>query len=95
MPTAREAGVAATGPSGAIYVAGGANRQGGHTLGRVEVYQPSANRWVCVLHLPTRRRFPAAAATAGRIYVMGGHSTSAGFLSRVEAYEPPSSGGPC
>ena len=28
--------------------------------------------------------FPAAAATAGRIYVMGGYGTSAGFLARVE-----------
>jgi kelch-like protein 26 len=98
MPTAREAGAAATGPSGEIYVAGGANSDGGrdaHSLGRVEVYQPATNRWVCVLHIPTRRRFPAAAAAAGRIYVMGGYTASAGFLARVEAYVPPSGGAAC
>ena len=83
---------------GEIYVAGGANSDGGrdaHSLGRVEVYQPATNRWVCVLHIPTRRRFPAAAAAAGRIYVMGGYTASAGFLARVEAYVPPSRGAAC
>ena len=98
MPIAREVAAAAAGPSGAIYVAGGANSDGGHdahTLGRVDVYDPARNRWVCVLHMPTRRRFPAAAAAAGRIYVLGGYNASDGFLSRVEAYTPPSPTVPC
>jgi N-acetylneuraminic acid mutarotase len=60
---------------GEIYIAGGylAN---GRSSARVDVYSPQTRRWRRAPDLPVAVNHAMAAAYRGRLYVLGGHSTT-------------------
>jgi N-acetylneuraminic acid mutarotase len=93
MPTARgEMGPSAV-VDGKIYVIGGdqnihANRS---TYGSptVEEYDPSTDTWTRKADMPTSRVLPGTCAVDGKVYAIGGLSSSGEtVLSVVEQYDP-------
>ena len=78
MPTAREGARAVTLPDGRIAVLGGGSLCGtglcdrGIVYDRVEVYDPAANSWATLPHMPTPRYRPVVALLGGRLYAIGG-----------------------
>jgi hypothetical protein len=92
MPTARVRLAAATAPGGTIFVVGGATASGvnGVALTALEAYDPVTNTWTTRAPMPTAR-YGLALVTApnGRLYAIGGYSTSADqALGFVEEYNP-------
>ncbi len=66
-----------------IAVVGGFDADGGSSA-RVDVYSPSADTWRRLPNLPVVVNHAAAAAAAGRLYVVGGYSGGlAGKLRRA------------
>jgi len=74
-----------------IYVIGG--YKGSHDPDKAEVvatvivYDPSTDSWEYVSEMPTARSDAVSCAVNGRIYVMGGGSSSGLFVT-VEEYDP-------
>jgi len=105
MPTARGGSVAAV-VSGKIYVIGGAGpmpdastpvirpRQPQRSLGTVEEYDPTTNRWRARAPMPTPCNHMGGEAVNGKIYVIGGRLSGAfiigfpGNINLVQAYDP-------
>jgi N-acetylneuraminic acid mutarotase len=98
MPTAREMLAAATGPDGRIYAIGGAyfDHAVFVALNTVEAYAPSTDSWATIAPLPLPLYGMAAATgTDGRIYVMGGITSTvdngvhtSAYTNAAEAYTP-------
>jgi hypothetical protein len=85
MSSAR-ANMAAAVINGTIYAAGGDAAAGGDPaapLTTVEAYDAVTNTWTTKAPMAIARRFPAAAAVNGTLYVIGGDGTGS-----VEAYDP-------
>ena len=95
MAHARERAVAAAGPDGLIYVAGGSNGSTPDTsapLKTVEAYDIATNTWVSKPNMHTARDGAAAVTGSdGRIYVMGGFGSNFESLNSVEAYDTTTS----
>ena len=51
-------------------------------------YNPSADTWTAVASMGTARWGLAVGVLSGRLYAVGGGSTSSTSLSSVEAYDP-------
>jgi len=106
MPTARGGSLAAV-VSGKIYVIGGAGpmpdastpvirpRQPQRSLGTVEEYDPTTNKWRARAPMPTPCNHMGGEAVNGKIYVIGGRLSGAfiigfpGNINLVQAYDPP------
>ena len=96
MPTHRMDAAAVTGPDGMIYVIGGQQNTGpaNTMLSSVDVYDPTTSTWSTAPSMPTPRRLlSAAVGKDGRIYAIGGSSTTINFpgvtpLATVEAFDP-------
>jgi hypothetical protein len=91
MPTARYA-TSAVALNGSIYVIGGVNASN-QIQNIVEVYDPVQNTWSTAASMPTARcRLAAVAGPDGKIYAIGGSTTSTmdltGYTSLVEVYNP-------
>ena len=91
MPTARYATSAVT-LNGKIYVLGGVNASN-QIQNIVELYDPVNNTWSTAASMPTgRTRLAAVAGPDGKIYAIGGSTTSTldqtGYSSVVEVYTP-------
>ena len=91
MPTARYATSAVT-LNGKIYVIGGVNASN-QIQKIVEVYDPVSDTWSTAASMPTARcRLAAVAGPDGKIYAIGGSTTSTldmtGYTSVVEVYNP-------
>jgi hypothetical protein len=86
MPTARYGLVVGSPGNGKIYAMGGTagNDQG---LAINEEYTPSTTIWAVRAPLPTPRRFAAAAAAGGKLFVIGG-VLSGTILAVNEEYDP-------
>src|SRR2546422_2683171 len=111
IPTARGGGVAAV-VGGKVYVIGGAGpvpdastptirpRQPQRSLGNVEEYDPTTNKWRSRAPMPTPCNHMGGEAVNGRIYVIGGRLSGAFIIglprdiNPVQAYAaaPASSG---
>jgi N-acetylneuraminic acid mutarotase len=105
MPTTRGGSVAAV-VSGKIYVIGGAGpmpdastpvirpRQPQRSLGTVEEYDPTTNKWRARAPMPTPCNHMGGEAVNGKIYVIGGRLSGAfiigfpGNINLVQAYDP-------
>lgn len=91
MAIARERAVAAAGPDGLIYVAGGSNGSSSDMsvpLKTVEAYDIATNTWVPKPNMHTARDGAAAVTGSdGRIYVIGGFGSNSKSLNSVEAYD--------
>ena len=91
MPTARY-GSAAVSLNGLIYVIGGVNASN-QISAIVEVYDPAQDAWSAAAAMPTARcRLAAVAGPDGKIYALGGSTSSTldltGYSAVVEAYDP-------
>ena len=74
-----------------IYVVGGFDRGSGRTTAAVERYDIDSNRWRRVRDMPIALNHPAAAAHAGRLYVIGGYTSAHGLRGptrRLYRYNP-------
>lgn len=95
MPTSRSY-LAATAASGFVYALGGERRapllgRSVATVGRVEQYDPTADRWLRRASLRVPRRGLAAAEHEGRVVLMGGSRDPGGPGTRVhEVFDPAS-----
>ena len=92
LPTPRW-GPAVAAVNGVLYAIGGEQNVGAHSgrvLNAVEAYDPRTDTWTSRAAIPTPRWLMAAAATGGRIYVIGGVSdvNSATVSAANEAYDP-------
>jgi hypothetical protein len=90
MPTGRWGVGVATGPDGQIYAFGGMGGGycGADMLTTVEAYDPATDSWATRASMPSQRSgFGMAAASNGRIYIMGGVDSN-GLLATVEEYNP-------
>ncbi len=105
MPTARGGGVVAA-VGGRLYIIGGAGpmpgasdpsirpRQPQRSLGIVEEYDPTANKWRARAAMPTPCNHMGGEAVNGKIYVIGGRLSGAfiiglpGNTNLVQAYDP-------
>ena len=91
MPTARY-GTSAVTLNGKIYVIGGVNAS--NVISKiVEVYDPINDDWSTATSMPTARtRLAAVAGPDGKIYAIGGSTSSTldltGYTSVVEVYTP-------
>ena len=93
MPTARY-GTSAVALNGKIYVLGGVNSSN-QIQKLVEVYDPVLNSWSSAADMLTARtRLAAVAGADGKLYALGGSTSSTldltGYSSVVEAYSPAS-----
>jgi hypothetical protein len=91
MPTARYATSAVT-LNGKIYVIGGVNASN-QIQSLVEVYDPTNDMWSAAASMPTARsRLAVVAGPDGKIYAIGGSTTSTldltGYCNAVEVYDP-------
>jgi N-acetylneuraminic acid mutarotase len=91
MPTSRCRLAVVTGPDGRIYAIGGIT--GGNyatgILNTVEAYDSTTNTWSTLAPMPTAREgLAAATGPDGRIYAIGGYTSSNGTVNTVEAYDP-------
>ncbi len=80
------ASMAAAAIGNIIYVVGGDPSSGSEPsipLATVEAYDTTTNTWTTKASMLTARRFPAAAAVNGTLYVIGGDGSGS-----VEAYDP-------
>ncbi len=73
---------------GKIYVIGGTD--GDTDLSRVDRFDPSTNTWDTVAPLPWPRSSLAGCEYGGRIYAIGGYSTTLGFQRSVARFTPDS-----
>ena len=78
--------------NGEIYVLGGypASRV---TVGTVQVYNPAQNRWRRTTPLPLPVNHSMAASANGKLYIIGGQTTSSGtgsYVNNVYEYDPVS-----
>jgi len=95
MPTSRSH-LAAAVASGFVYALGGERRaallgRSVATVGRVEQYDPTADRWLRRASLRVPRRGLAAAEHEGRVVLMGGSRAAGGPGTRVhEVFDPAS-----
>jgi len=93
LATARNAAAAAV-LQGKLHVLGGrapgirANDQ--QSMGSMEVYDPTTDRWTAGPALRTARAGLGAVVLDGRLYALGGESTPGGVSDAVERYEPGS-----
>ncbi len=89
MPTPRST-AAAVELDGKLYVIGGSDWKapGRPRYNVVEAYDPVAGTWETKTHMGTKRECPGAAVVNGKIYVMGGASSSAVFYNTMEVYDP-------
>ena len=96
MPTRRKGFVTAV-IDGKIYIIGGSiqNKKLGkrEATGIVEVYDPGTNKWEKRASMPTEREWAKAEVVDGKVYVLGGEVSFAGFLgdrlvNAIEAYNP-------
>jgi hypothetical protein len=63
----------------------------GGLAGDTQVYDPAADRWSSAPGLPTPREHLGAAASGGRVYVVGGRVGGIGRnLATAEAFDPAS-----
>jgi N-acetylneuraminic acid mutarotase len=69
--------VAAAAVGNEIVVVGGYVNSGGASSSRVDAYSPARNRWRRLPNLPVAVNHAMAAATRGRLYVLGGGTASA------------------
>lgn len=69
---------------GLLYAIGGSD---GDTR-LVEMYDAAADAWLHVAPMLHARRFTAAAAVEGKIYVVGGRDAQRHDLASVERYAP-------
>jgi N-acetylneuraminic acid mutarotase len=77
LKTTRTTFAAVAGPDGLIYAIGG--RSGAVSiLDSVEAYDPKTDTWATVASLSTPRAWHAAAVANGRIYVLGGITSTDG-----------------
>lgn len=74
---------------GKIYVIGG-TADGNTCLSQVDRFDPSTNTWDTVAPLPWPRSSLAGCEYGGRIYAIGGYSTSLGFQKSVARFTPDS-----
>jgi N-acetylneuraminic acid mutarotase len=93
MPTGRSDLAAVAAKDGKIYVIGGwATRNGFNdpvALTTVQAYDPVTNTWAAKAPMPTPRYWLAAVlGSDGKIYAIGGESTTTTSLQNVEAYNP-------
>lgn len=93
MPTARYATSAVT-LNSKIYVIGGVNASN-QIQNIVEVYDPAKDTWSTASPMPTARcRLAAVAGPDGKIYAIGGSTTSTldltGYSGLVEVFDPDS-----
>ena len=91
MPSARY-GAAAVAVNNKIYLFGGANTAN-QILNTVDVYDPATNTWASAAAMPTARcRLAAALGPDGKIYVVGGSTSSglglSGMTAVMEVYDP-------
>ena len=73
---------------GKIYVVGGTD--GNADLSRVDRFDPSTNTWDTVAPLPWPRSSLAGCEYGGRVYAIGGYSTTLGFQRTVARFTPDS-----
>lgn len=91
LNTARNAAAAAV-IDNRLYVVGGrspgirANDQ--QSLASVEVYTAAANRWTAGVALPAARASLALVALGGKLYALGGETTSGTVSDAVERFDP-------
>lgn len=81
------------GPAGGVidglfYVAGGSSLDGSGSVSVLEAYDPRTDVWTLKAPLPTARRAVGSAVLRGRLYVVGGISSTLGTVGTVEAYDP-------
>jgi N-acetylneuraminic acid mutarotase len=69
-----------------LYVAGGLNGTGALTK-VLEVYDPVANTWTTLAHMPAAVQFPASVALNGKLYVFGGNNGTSD-VATVQVYDP-------
>jgi N-acetylneuraminic acid mutarotase len=83
--------------AGRLYAIGGAIAVGPpgsaevQTVGTVEAYDPETDTWTTKKPMPTARDAPAAVASNGRLYIVGGvvlSPTSFEITAAVEEYDP-------
>jgi len=91
MPSARYAASAVT-LNNKIYIIGGVNASS-QILNLVEVYDPITDSWAGAAPMPTARtRLAAVAGPDGKIYAIGGSTSSTldlvGYTNVVEVYNP-------
>ncbi len=94
MPTAREY-PAAVAIDGKLYALGGFIRSApglpaGDSTGKLELYDPNTNTWTTLTDMPTDRVAHAVGVINGRLYAVGGSSTTLGFVDTLEEYNPNS-----
>jgi N-acetylneuraminic acid mutarotase len=53
----------------------------------LEVYDPAANSWTTLAHMPTGVTSAASVALDGQLYVFGGNNGT-GDVATVQAYDP-------
>lgn len=87
MPTART-GLSTSVINGTIYAIGGTGKVGENNtfLSRVEAYHPKRDTWERKTDMPTPRTLGSTIAVDGKIYAIGGNTTS--VTGAVEAYDP-------
>ncbi|MDG1325750.1 MAG: SUMF1/EgtB/PvdO family nonheme iron enzyme, partial [Opitutales bacterium] len=73
--------------NGKIYVAGGWTNT---PRSEVERYDPSTNQWESLQSLSTPRNGPSLVALNGKLFCIGGSTTSSVDLATVEVYDPSS-----
>lgn len=93
IPTSREGLAAVAGADGRIYAVGGADASTpsspSPSYAEVNAYDPGTGRWQTVAPLRTARQFLAAVrGVDGRIYAVGGATSTDRILTTVEAYGP-------
>jgi hypothetical protein len=91
MPTARYGSSAVT-LNNKIYLIGGVNASN-QIVNLVDVYDPLADNWSTAAPMPTARcRLAAVAGPDGKVYAIGGSTTStldmSGYTGLVERYDP-------
>ncbi|GEM_PF-3983139 len=95
LPSPRFSSAAVTGHDGRIYVMGGTDiRNSNSPQATVDAYTTSSNSWSGVAPMPTARgALAAATGPDGRIFAIGGRTSSAGskavILNTVEALTLP------
>jgi N-acetylneuraminic acid mutarotase len=72
--------------NGKLYVAGGLDGNGALT-NVLEVYNPTANSWTTLAHMPIAVTNAASVALNGQLYIFGGNNGTSD-VTTVQAYDP-------
>lgn len=89
MPSSTGAFAAVGNSNGKIYVFSGSSDT--YSVQALDVFDPIANSWATGPNVPTARHSPGVAAMGGKVYVIGGYtSTPLGYqsISTAEAFDP-------